>query len=107
MYAENVAPEILGRKHFQAVKIKLTPRKAAYSGFLLFLDPFVIHRLVYYGRDSWMFYYGDNAYSQNYDAEHRKKVSFVLLYADTMALNAAVNAAAMILVKRDTGHPLW
>jgi len=74
------------RKHFQAVKITLTPKKVAYAGCLLLLDPFVIHRLLYYWQDSWMFFYGDNAYSEEYDAEYRKKVSFVLLYWITLRL---------------------
>jgi cyclopropane fatty-acyl-phospholipid synthase-like methyltransferase len=72
------------RKHFQAVNIRLTPRKIAYVVYLFFLDPFVLHRLLYYGRDSWMFFYGDNAYSPGYDAEYRKSVSYVLLYWITL-----------------------
>ena len=74
------------RKHFQAIKVKLTPKKAAYACLLLLLDPFVIHRLLYYGRDSWMFFYGDNAYSNDYDADYRKSVSYVLLYWITLEL---------------------
>lgn len=72
------------RKHFQAVKIRLTPRKLLRATILLFLDPFVIHRLLYYGQDSWMFFYGDDPYSDRYDAEFRKKASFVLLYWITL-----------------------
>ena len=72
------------RKHFQAVKIRLTPRKLAYVRALLLLDPFVIHRLLYYKQDSWMFFYGDNAYSHEYDADYRKSVSRVLLYWITL-----------------------
>jgi cyclopropane fatty-acyl-phospholipid synthase-like methyltransferase len=74
------------RKHFQAVKVKLTPKKLAYMVAMLFLDPFVIHRLLYYGQDSWMFFYGDDAYSEKYDANYRKNVSFVLLYWATLQL---------------------
>ena len=72
------------RKHFQAVKIRLTPRKIAYVALLFLLDPFVVQRLLYYGRDSWMVFYGDNAYSPDYDADYRKKVSYVLLYWITL-----------------------
>ena len=72
------------RKHFQAVKIRLTAKKAAYAALLLFLDPFVIHRILYYSQDSWMFFYGDNAYSPEYDADYRKSVSRVLLYWVTL-----------------------
>jgi len=72
------------RKHFQAVKVKPTLKKAAYVGLLLLLDPFVIHRLLYYGQVSWMFFYGDNAYSKQYDAEYRKHVSYVLLFWITL-----------------------
>ena len=75
------------RKHFQAVKIKLTAKKAAYAALLLFLDPFVIHRILYYSQDSWMFFYGDNAYSPEYDADYRKSVSRVLLYWVTLEKN--------------------
>ena len=74
------------RKHFQAVKIELTLKKLAYASLLLFLDPFVIHRLLYYRQDSWMVFYGDNAYSEDYDAEYRKSVSHVLLYWITLQL---------------------
>ena len=74
------------RKHFQAIKVKLTPKKVAYACLLLFLDPFVIHRLLYYRQDSWMFFYGDNAYSNEYDADYRKRVSYVLLYWITLKL---------------------
>ena len=73
-------------KHFQAVKIKLTPKKLAYMGCLLFLDPFVVHRLLYYWQDSWMFFYGDNAYNEKYDADYRRTTSFVLLYWVTLRL---------------------
>jgi len=76
------------RKHFQAVKITFTAKKVAYVACLLFLDPFVIHRILYYWQDSWMFFYGDNANSEEYDAEYRKKVSFVLLYWITLRLKA-------------------
>jgi len=44
------------RKHFQAVKVKLTSKKVAYCCMLLLLDPHVIHRLLYYKQDSWMFF---------------------------------------------------
>jgi cyclopropane fatty-acyl-phospholipid synthase-like methyltransferase len=56
------------RKHFQAVDIQLTPKKVAYAICLSFLDPFVLHRLLYYGQDSWMSFYGENAYSEEYDS---------------------------------------
>ena len=75
---------VMDRKHFQAVKIKLTAKKVGYAILLLFLDPFVLHRLLYYGQDSWMFLYGDNAYSPEYDAAYRKSVSRVLLYWITL-----------------------
>jgi cyclopropane fatty-acyl-phospholipid synthase-like methyltransferase len=75
---------VMDRKHFQAVKIKLTAKKVAYAIVLLFLDPFVIHRLLYYGQDSWMFLYGENAYSPEYDVAYRKNVSRVLLYWITL-----------------------
>lgn len=81
------------RKHFQAVSIRPTPRKAAYAALLLFLDPFVIHRILYYACDSWMFFYGDDAYSRNYDPDYRKRVSFVLLYWITLELKPALVAA--------------
>ena len=74
------------KKHFQAVNIRLTPKKVAYAGILLFLDPFVIHRLLYYRQDSWMFFYGDNANRNEYDADYRKRVSYVLLYWITLGL---------------------
>ena len=76
------------RKHFQAVKITLTPRKLAYVGCLLLLDPFVSHRLLYYWQDSWMWFYGDNPYSPEYDADYRKSVSWVLLYWITLRLKS-------------------
>jgi cyclopropane fatty-acyl-phospholipid synthase-like methyltransferase len=75
---------VMDRKHFQAVRIKLTAKKVAYATLLLFLDPFVIHRLLYYGQDSWMFLYGENAYSPEYDVAYRKSVSRVLLYWITL-----------------------
>ena len=65
------------RKHFQAIQVHFTPKKVAYLAALLLLDPFVIHRLLYYTQDSWMAFYGDNAYSPQYDLEYRQKVSFV------------------------------
>ena len=74
------------RKHFQAVKIKLTPKKVAYVALLLFLDPHVIHQLLYYRQDSWMVFYGDNPYSEEYDAAYRKRVSYVLLFWITLQL---------------------
>ncbi|MBN2293028.1 MAG: class I SAM-dependent methyltransferase [Pirellulales bacterium] len=76
------------RKHFQAIKVKLTPKKIAYVCILSFLDPFVIHRLLYYKQDSWMFFYGDNPYSNEYDANYRKGVSYVLLYWITLKLKS-------------------
>lgn len=72
------------RQHFQAIRIRLTPRKLAYIGTLLLLDPFVIHRLVYYTQDSWMHFYGENAYSEEYNADYRRQVSWVLLYWITL-----------------------
>jgi cyclopropane fatty-acyl-phospholipid synthase-like methyltransferase len=75
------------RRHFQAVKVRLTPKKAAYAALLLLLDPFVIHRLLYYGQDSWMFFYGDDSYSDGYDADFRRRVSYVLLYWITFERN--------------------
>ena len=75
------------RKHFQAVKVKFTPKKLLYIGTAFLLDPFVIHRLLYYKQDSWMFFYGDNAYSESYDSEFRKHASFVLLYWATLQLS--------------------
>jgi cyclopropane fatty-acyl-phospholipid synthase-like methyltransferase len=77
------------RKHFQAVKVKLTPRKVAYVALLCLLDPYVLHRLLYYSQDSWMFFYGDNAYSEVYDAEYRKQVSHVVLYWITLRMRGS------------------
>lgn len=74
------------RRHFQAVSFRLTPRKVAYMALLLLLDPHVVHRLLYYACDSWMFFYGEDAYSPDYDAEHRRRVSRVLLYWITLEL---------------------
>jgi cyclopropane fatty-acyl-phospholipid synthase-like methyltransferase len=79
---------VMDRKHFQAVKVELTARKVAYAALLLILDPFVIHRLLYYAQDSWMFLYGDNAYSPDYDTAYRQSVSRVLLYWITLEKNA-------------------
>jgi cyclopropane fatty-acyl-phospholipid synthase-like methyltransferase len=76
------------RKHFQAVDIQLTPKKVAYAICLLFLDPFVLHRLLYYGQDSWMSFYGENAYSEEYDADYRRSVSYVALYWITLRLKS-------------------
>lgn len=73
-------------KHFQAVEVKLTFKKVAYFCMLLLLDPHTFHRLLYYRQDSWMYFYGDNAYDNTYDTEYRKKVSFVLLFWVTLAL---------------------
>jgi hypothetical protein len=67
------------RKHFQAIRFRITPKKLGYLAMLLVLDPFVIHRLLYYTQDSWMAFYGENAYSPQYDLEYRQKVSFVSL----------------------------
>lgn len=80
---------VVDRKHFQAVKINWTPKKIGYVCLLCLLDPFVIHRLLYYGQDSWMFFYGENAYSEDYDLEYRSKVSYVRLYWITLALKPA------------------
>lgn len=77
------------RNHFQAVRISVTPKKVAYVLCLLFLDPFVIHRILYYWQDSWMFFYGDDPYSEVYDAAYRKQVSYVLLYWITLRLKSA------------------
>ena len=74
------------RRHFQAVCVRPTPKKAAYLAALLFLDPHVLHRLLYYACDSWMFFYGENAYAQDYDPAYRRSVSFVLLYWITLEL---------------------
>ena len=76
------------RQHFQAINIKLTPKKVAYTALMFLLDPFMIHRLIYYKLDSWMFLYGANAYSTEYDAEYRKKVSHVILYWITLELRS-------------------
>ncbi len=73
-------------RHFQAVAVRPTARKAAYTALMLLLDPFVIHRLLYYINDSWMFFYGDEPYRRSYDASYRKRVSFVLLYWITLEL---------------------
>lgn len=74
------------RRHFQAVSFKLTPRKIAYAALLLLLDPHVLHRALYYAFDSWMYFYGENAYSLDYDPGYRKSVSYVLLYWITLEL---------------------
>jgi len=76
------------RKHFQAVDIQLTPKKVAYAICLSFLDPFVLHRLLYYGQDSWMSFYGENAYSEEYDVDYRRSVSYVALYWITLRLKS-------------------
>ncbi len=76
------------RKHFQAVDIQLTPKKIGYAICLSFLDPFVLHRLLYYGQDSWMSFYGANAYSEEYDADYRRSVSYVALYWITLRLKS-------------------
>lgn len=76
------------RKHFQAVDIQLTPKKVAYAICLSFLDPFVLHRLLYYGQDSWMSFYGENAYSEEYDTDYRRSVSYVTLYWITLRLKS-------------------
>jgi cyclopropane fatty-acyl-phospholipid synthase-like methyltransferase len=77
------------RGHFQAVRIRPTPRKAAYAALMVFLDPYVLHRLVYYANDSWMYFYGEDPYSRDYDAERRKRVSWVLLYWITLEAKRA------------------
>jgi len=81
-------------RHFQAVSIRPTPRKAAYAALLLFLDPHVLHRFLYYACDSWMFFYGDRPYSPAYDPEFRKRVSYVLLYWATLELKPRQEAAS-------------
>lgn len=81
------------RKHFQAVIVRPTPRKAAYTALLLLLDPHVVHRILYYACDSWMFFYGDDPYRPSYDAAHRRRVSFVLLYWITLELKPALGVA--------------
>jgi hypothetical protein len=94
------------RKHFQAVRVKLTPKKLAYIATLLFLDPFVIHRVLYYGCDSWMFFYGENPYSLDYDAEYRRRVSYVLLYWITLELKREQSVAdAAVTLERPRGRP--
>jgi len=70
--------------HFQAIRIKMTPRKLGFIAVMMLLDPFVIHRLLYYGCNSWMFFYGENAFSNDYDPEYRRRVSWVLLYWITL-----------------------
>lgn len=81
------------RGHFQAVSFRLTPRKLAYAALLLFLDPHVLHRLLYYLFDSWMFFYGEDPYSPDYDPERRARVSWVLLYWITLELKPAFVAS--------------
>ncbi|MBF0546340.1 MAG: class I SAM-dependent methyltransferase [Candidatus Riflebacteria bacterium] len=76
------------QKHFQAVKITLTPKKIAYLCCLFILDPHVIHRLLYYTQDSWMFFYGDNPYSKDYDSNYRKSTSYVALFWITLQLKS-------------------
>ncbi len=78
------------RKHFQAVNIRWTPKKLGYIAELLLLDPFVLHRLLYYTQDSWMHYYGENPYSDQYDAEFRRRVSFVVLFWITLVARRQV-----------------
>lgn len=80
---------VLDRRHFQAVSFRLTPRKLAYAALLLLLDPHVLHRVLYYLCDSWMFFYGEDPYSPVYDAERRRAVSYVLLYWITIELKSA------------------
>lgn len=72
------------RQHFQTVKVTMTPRKLTYIATLLLLDPFVIHRLLYYSQDSWMHFYGHDPYSEIYDAAYRRDVSFVVLFWITL-----------------------
>jgi cyclopropane fatty-acyl-phospholipid synthase-like methyltransferase len=86
------------RKHFQAVKVRLTPKKLAYATLLLLLDPFVIHRLLYYTQDSWMFFYGDDPYRASYDADFRRRVSYVLLYWITLEKKP-------VTVERESARP--
>lgn len=72
------------RRHFQAVALTPTPRKAAYVAAAAALDPFVLHRLAYYLFDSWMWFYGEDPYSPDYDAERRRRVSWVALHWITL-----------------------
>lgn len=74
------------RKHFQAVSINWNVSKLMALLKLFFLDPFLFHRFLYYKMDSWMFFYGKNAYSEKYDLDYRKQVSFVSLYWATLEL---------------------
>lgn len=76
------------RQHFQAIRVRLSPKKIAYTAMMFLLDPFMIHRLIYYYLDSWMFLYGENPYSTKYDAEYRKTVSHVVLYWITLQRRA-------------------
>ncbi len=84
------------RRHFQAVSFRLTPRKLAYAALLLFLDPHVVHRVLYYFCDSWMFFYGEDPYSPRYDPEGRREVSYVLLYWITLELKPAFVASSPV-----------
>jgi cyclopropane fatty-acyl-phospholipid synthase-like methyltransferase len=81
------------RRHFQAVDIRWTPRKIGYLAALLLLDPFVLHRLLYYTQDSWMHFYGENPYSETYDADYRRRVSFVVLLWITLAARPRATAS--------------
>jgi cyclopropane fatty-acyl-phospholipid synthase-like methyltransferase len=74
------------RKHFQAVKINWTASKVFFLFCFSLLDPFVLHRMAYFYMDSWMHFYGEDAYSEKYDAEYRKKVSYVSLQWTTLEM---------------------
>jgi hypothetical protein len=54
----------------------------------------MIHRLIYYWLDSWMFLYGDNAYSAVYDRAYRENVSHVVLYWITLQSKACATASS-------------
>jgi cyclopropane fatty-acyl-phospholipid synthase-like methyltransferase len=94
------------RRHFQAVSFRLTPRKIAYMALLLLLDPHVVHRLLYYACDSWMFFYGENAYSPRYDPEYRKRVSWVLLYWITLEMSSVEAATRPGPAARSSAVPV-
>jgi len=94
------------RRHFQAVSFRLTPRKVAYMALLLLLDPHVVHRLLYYACDSWMFFYGEDAYSPVYDAEYRRRVSRVLLYWITLEMSSPAAATRPGPAARSSAEPV-
>lgn len=79
---------VLDKDHFQAPLMKITFNKIMRAFLLFLLDPHHLHKWIDIKYDAWMNFYGENAYSIEYNPEFRRNTSYMILYWHLLELRS-------------------